>query len=410
MADMTRHRFRLDGILVDPSRCVIERGDVSVRAEPKVMDVLLRLVAAEGEVVSRQELYDAVWPDTVVGDDTLSRTVSKLRRALGEDPKQPRFVETVPKRGYRLMVDAEPVLSAPKPVSGGSAAARRSHPVLALSLGALAAAALVIAAALNMPERPREEVELAKDRYMQFTRTDNEAAISLYERVLSDEDPPADAEAGMAAALVQRVVRWPETLGADAPGVESMSSALAAGLTELPEAQDTLRRARMLAERSVRRDPGEAEHWRVLGLVRTAEGDIAGALESYDEGLRRDPEAWGIRINQAELLKMNGQDEEAYKAFIEAYEAMDDAYREVPQRVGRWLAPLGVTIARMDEAEGRYEGAESWYRRTLEDTPLDREATLGLVTLLKETDRGSEARKLCTDYERRTGIEAGCGG
>ena len=68
------------------------------------MGVLLELAAQTGEVVDRQALLSKVWGSEMATDDVLSRAISELRRALGDDPRQPRFVETVRGSGYRLLV------------------------------------------------------------------------------------------------------------------------------------------------------------------------------------------------------------------------------------------------------------------------------------------------------------------
>ena len=95
--------FELDGIRVTPSenRIVGPDGRALV-VEPKVMEVLCCLAHA-GRTVPRDELLREVWPDVVVTDHVLSRSISELRRALGDDHRAPRFIETVRKRGYRLI-------------------------------------------------------------------------------------------------------------------------------------------------------------------------------------------------------------------------------------------------------------------------------------------------------------------
>jgi transcriptional activator of cad operon len=75
------------------------------RLEPKVADLLFLLAARRGEAVTRGEIMDALWPGQVVGDDSLARAVFKLRQALGDDAKSPRYIETLSKRGYRLMAE-----------------------------------------------------------------------------------------------------------------------------------------------------------------------------------------------------------------------------------------------------------------------------------------------------------------
>jgi len=89
--------------LVDPrSNAVVRDGD-SKHIEPKAMRVLTLLASNAGHVVTREELEDAVWANMVVGPDALTNTVIKLRRALGDDAKNSRFIETIPKTGYRLI-------------------------------------------------------------------------------------------------------------------------------------------------------------------------------------------------------------------------------------------------------------------------------------------------------------------
>lgn len=73
------------------------------RLEPRVMDLLFLLGERPGEVFAREEILARLWPDVAVTEDALARTVFKLRKALGDDAKTPRYIETLPKRGYRLI-------------------------------------------------------------------------------------------------------------------------------------------------------------------------------------------------------------------------------------------------------------------------------------------------------------------
>jgi len=86
-----------------PNQNRIEKDSDSAHLEPKVMSVLYVLARNQGEVVSRQELIDEVWKGTFVTDEVLSRAVSVLRKQLGDDSKNPEYIATVPKVGYRLV-------------------------------------------------------------------------------------------------------------------------------------------------------------------------------------------------------------------------------------------------------------------------------------------------------------------
>ena len=71
----------------------------TVKLEPKAMAVLLYLAGRPGEVVGREALLSQVWPGVVVGDDSLTQVIIKLRKALGDDPERPTYIQTVTKRG-----------------------------------------------------------------------------------------------------------------------------------------------------------------------------------------------------------------------------------------------------------------------------------------------------------------------
>ena len=96
-------QFRLGDWLVEPSLNRISRGGSAVQLESKAMDVLVYLVGRAGEVVSHAELQDAIWQTEFVSYNTVTNRISELREALQDDAREPRYIETVPKRGYRLI-------------------------------------------------------------------------------------------------------------------------------------------------------------------------------------------------------------------------------------------------------------------------------------------------------------------
>jgi DNA-binding winged helix-turn-helix (wHTH) protein/TolB-like protein/Tfp pilus assembly protein PilF len=99
--------FRVGPWEVDSASNELRKGDATVRIEPKAMEVLVVLSEKVGQVVSRDQLLDSVWPGVVVGDAALTQVVIKLRKALADDPQEPRYIETIPKRGYRLLPQPE---------------------------------------------------------------------------------------------------------------------------------------------------------------------------------------------------------------------------------------------------------------------------------------------------------------
>jgi DNA-binding winged helix-turn-helix (wHTH) protein len=94
--------FHLGRWAVSPSLNRLEADGTAVHLEPKVMQVLVRLSQQPGQVVSREQLLTGVWGDTFVTDDVLKRSISELRKALGDDAREPVYIETIPKGGYRL--------------------------------------------------------------------------------------------------------------------------------------------------------------------------------------------------------------------------------------------------------------------------------------------------------------------
>jgi len=104
-----RPGFRLGPWTVRPDRGLLEGADASRHLEPKQMDLLLFLAGRAPEVASKDEIFEAVWPGSFVAEVGLKRNVSQLRRALDDDAREPRFIKTIPKRGYRMLQMPQPL-------------------------------------------------------------------------------------------------------------------------------------------------------------------------------------------------------------------------------------------------------------------------------------------------------------
>ena len=103
--------FRLHDWIVYPSlnrlTRISDREGIEIQIEPKHMDVLVHLASQAGEVVSKESLLASTWNRQYVADTVLTRAVAELRRALGDDAHDPQFIETIPRRGYRLIASVE---------------------------------------------------------------------------------------------------------------------------------------------------------------------------------------------------------------------------------------------------------------------------------------------------------------
>lgn len=160
-APASTERARADGSMtlrvgewwVEPSLNRLSAAGKVTRLEPKAMAVLVHLAEQPGQVVSREVLLAHVWPDVVVGDDSLTQVVIKLRKALGDVPGSPAYIQTISKRGYRLIAEvsrsAQTVAQPLLPPKGGRSTARSwRESRMAASAGVVALLFVVAAAAL----------------------------------------------------------------------------------------------------------------------------------------------------------------------------------------------------------------------------------------------------------------------
>jgi DNA-binding winged helix-turn-helix (wHTH) protein len=99
--------FRLQQWLVQPSLNRLLQSGRTVHLRPKAMDVLVFLAERAGSVVPQEEIMDTVWAREFIGDSALKTAIHELRTALGDDPENPSIIETIVKRGYRLMTPVE---------------------------------------------------------------------------------------------------------------------------------------------------------------------------------------------------------------------------------------------------------------------------------------------------------------
>ena len=95
--------FCIGDAVIRPVEGLVDGPCGRVRIEPKAMAVLLELARNAGEVCSREQLQQTVWPRGFTTDDVLTRCIGQIRKALGDDPKRATHIETLPRRGYRLL-------------------------------------------------------------------------------------------------------------------------------------------------------------------------------------------------------------------------------------------------------------------------------------------------------------------
>jgi len=140
--------FQVGNWLVQPKVNTISGNGKTAHVEPKAMQVLMFLAEHAGDVIAKERIIQAVWADTFVTDDVLTRAISELRKAFEDDPHEPRFIQTIPKGGYRLIAPVEPV-GATRGVQTSREGLPRPYKVAAL-MAAASAGIVVVILALNI--------------------------------------------------------------------------------------------------------------------------------------------------------------------------------------------------------------------------------------------------------------------
>ncbi|RUO63131.1 winged helix-turn-helix domain-containing protein [Pseudidiomarina insulisalsae] len=379
----------------------------AVRLEPKSCQLLALLVARQGQLVSKEEIIASVWPDSYASDDTLARTLSRLRASLGDDPRAPNLIETLPKRGYRLLATVNSVQ--PPPADVGQRQTGSRH-VLFFGIAALTAVALLSLFWWWTPENSQPEptadlLARADDYYHQMRLADNEMAIALYEQQIELTPDAAIAYAGLANSLVQRVVRWSD---AEPGGQVTLTQRVSSGELASAEKQQQLQRARVLAEKAVSLAPENAATLKALGFVLSAQGNYAEAIIVYERALQADENAWQVWLNKAELHEALGATELALDAYQRAFTAMSARYTEHEVQIRPWYAEVGNLLGDKYLQRQDLQQAESWYRRVLTFAPLHEQATLGLAVVLQQTGDKAGALRLCEDLQQRLQASYDC--
>src|SRR5687767_3687834 len=111
MPSLINHFYRFGEFTVDADQKVLLRHGKPLLLAPKVLETLLTLVQSGGRIIEKEELMKRLWPDTFVEESNLTYCIVQLRKTLGDEARHPRYIETIPKRGYRFIVDVEEVLS-----------------------------------------------------------------------------------------------------------------------------------------------------------------------------------------------------------------------------------------------------------------------------------------------------------
>jgi Tol biopolymer transport system component/DNA-binding winged helix-turn-helix (wHTH) protein len=178
-------QYRWDDFVLDLETFRLERRGTPLALEPKAFSLLTLFVERPGRLITKQEIFESIWPDTVVTDHALTRVVAQLRRVLGDEAREARYIETVPTRGYRWIRSITPPTSngpaAPSALiapNAGVAAAAPVAPVAApgsrpsLLIAVLLTAAVLVLAYVLWSERGGTTSATATSADMETARHD----------------------------------------------------------------------------------------------------------------------------------------------------------------------------------------------------------------------------------------------
>ena len=315
--------------IFDPNSRYLSSGAAKHRLSPKAAKVLLTLVREPGRVWSRDALLDEVWREQTVGEEVLTQAIAELRRALGDDFRRPRFIETVHKTGYRLlsMADGKDT-TGPSPggwatdleaygtylqalmlkEDGGRAGLHAAIELYTTALRmnpGLAVAHVGLAEALLFTDYP-ETVEIFR------VRGHCEAALrldgGLAEAWSVDSHALAyQAQFGAATDLIRRALSFSPN-----------SDAVCYHAARVCMAAVALRPAAAMLERAAQLSPGDSRALVLAGKVRRMLGEegasarnYAAALPRLNQRLAEHPDDFRARVGRARCLQALGRPDEA---------------------------------------------------------------------------------------------------
>src|SRR5262245_23193008 len=109
MSSLSGHIHRFLDFTIDIEQKVLLREGKAIPMAPKGFETLLALVENHGRIVLKEELMKRIWPDTFVEESNLTFNIQQLRKSLGDNAREPLYIETIPRRGYRFIAEVKPL-------------------------------------------------------------------------------------------------------------------------------------------------------------------------------------------------------------------------------------------------------------------------------------------------------------
>jgi DNA-binding winged helix-turn-helix (wHTH) protein/tetratricopeptide (TPR) repeat protein len=358
----------------------LQKGGTRIRLQIQPLSVLDELLAHPGELVTRERLIARLWPQGVVDFDTaLNSTVHRLRTALDDPAEQPRYIETIPRRGYRFIgrIEAPPSATQPDPLPDVPARPLRNTPrpaVFTALLLVIAAGAVFLMSGADeqatdtvppqagVSPEAREIYERARHFFQRRGDGDLEHARKYFEEALALDPEFAEAWAGLAS------VYWIATVEGEMQSERGFA------------------RLRDAAERALALDPGLAEAHVRLGNYRRISGDLRAAEDHLAVALELEPDNAIVLASVASLAAAAGR-------LTEAVEMQRRAVAAEPlSHAGRYNLAAFLVFSGQREVALRVLVA----LRELYPAPMRAPEVHGLVLVVE--DRFEVAREIALDW------------
>lgn len=345
--------YRFGPFRLNLSERLLEQDGARIAVTPKVVDTLVVLLANAGQLLSKEDLMQAVWPDVSVAESGLTRNISVLRKALETGCAEGTYIETIPRRGYRFVAPVElefPLESsfpeeppiAHVPIAHSVVARRSDSPItrrVAISLAL--ALAVFLAARLWWPSDTNASVpatdpniRIGEHLLAKLSAEESGRALDYFRRAVSTNPQSADAYAGIAISHVQLMA-----LGGMPPA------------EAIPQAAKAAEQALTLNPRS-----GIA-HTAAAAVAIVRDGDYARADREFRQALSLSPELLTTRLYYARLAT-------AFGRFEEARDLLESALRQDPASPA-----AGTQLCQMFYYKRDFERAAAECRGVLDREP-----------------------------------------
>ena len=322
--------IRFGPFQVDPRTWSLSRGGEAVDLSPRLVELLTAIIEKNGEIVTKDELLDRFWPGVNISENTLTRAIADIRKALGEQASEPQYIQTLARRGFRFIPDSvtehpapgvRPALSERTRVPGNERSRVEGSP--------------------EPDEDPFQAWVQGKLALDSLNLEKLSGAIAAFERAVLELPSYAPAHAGLANAYL---LKYEQTRSGSVPDRGLLTRAMAA------------------ATQACAVDPSLGEGWAVRGYLLSAAGRAEEAQAAARRAAALEPENWRHQYR----LAYSTWGEERLRA-VERALALMPGFAPV-----RMLSAM-VFIARgtLDRAEREAGlGAESQRRHRADRTPL----------------------------------------